>query len=228
VSRTLQNGARLCIADVIDAGLEKEVAAAGVRIILVPLRDGGVRRRFLCSKLGCGQSCDLLCQTDEGFVCATCAGTRPLRTSVAQPIGLEPKATASASSIASRMTGESSRPSGRTSRPKDLREASGATRPGRPCRELVENCRRVRVNQLLSRFGPPEFDDSSGQYICRVGKSGRIVVASTKPRFGGNRWWLVCPSCQRRALILYSPRSLTNVELRCRTCWGLAYQSQTA
>ena len=42
----------------------------------------------------------------------------------------------------------------------------------------------------------------------------------TQPHLGGERVWFLCPSCERRVAILYGG------PFRCRTCWGISYQSQ--
>ena len=50
-----------------------------------------------------------------------------------------------------------------------------------------------------------------------------VHLVTTRPRFGGLRWWFLCPWCRRRARILYlSPR---NGRFECRLCCGLTYRS---
>lgn len=50
-----------------------------------------------------------------------------------------------------------------------------------------------------------------------------VRLATTRPRFGGVRWWWLCPGCERRARILYlSPH---NGRFECRLCCGLTYRS---
>lgn len=48
-----------------------------------------------------------------------------------------------------------------------------------------------------------------------------IPLVETEAGFGGRRKWFVCPSCRRRARILYGGRLY-----RCRTCRGATYESQ--
>jgi hypothetical protein len=57
----------------------------------------------------------------------------------------------------------------------------------------------------------------------------RIVLATTRPRFGGLRWWFVCPlivggqPCQRRVGKLHLPPAARS--FGCRRCHELTYTS---
>lgn len=48
-----------------------------------------------------------------------------------------------------------------------------------------------------------------------------FMFAFTDQPFGGQRRWIVCPSCQRRCAVLYG-----GARFRCRQCQGAVYQSQ--
>tara|TARA_R110000868_G_scaffold115892_1_gene309131 strand:- start:388 stop:987 length:600 start_codon:yes stop_codon:yes gene_type:complete len=48
-----------------------------------------------------------------------------------------------------------------------------------------------------------------------------IPLVETEAGFGGRRKWFLCPSCRRRARILYGGRLY-----RCRVCRGATYESQ--
>lgn len=50
-----------------------------------------------------------------------------------------------------------------------------------------------------------------------------VALDRTTPFFGGSRWWFVCPTCGRRAAILYA--RLGREEFLCRRCHGLTYRS---
>lgn len=50
-----------------------------------------------------------------------------------------------------------------------------------------------------------------------------IRLATTRPYFGGVRWWFTCPGCNRRVGRLYLPPH--EQHFRCRCCYGLAYAS---
>ncbi len=45
-------------------------------------------------------------------------------------------------------------------------------------------------------------------------------------RFGGVRWWFICPSCSRRRMTLYLPTIAGGRSWSCRTCYGLKYRTQ--
>lgn len=85
----------------------------------------------------------------------------------------------------------------------------------------VESCRRRRI--------------SVSQYIRILRKSGLepaysqlfnidnpAELQATAQHFGGERWWLVCPYCRRRATYLFE---LGGTDWECRQCAGLAYKS---
>src|SRR6185295_5966900 len=50
-----------------------------------------------------------------------------------------------------------------------------------------------------------------------------VSAESTPARFGGVRWWFLCPGCNRRCTALY--RSPGRVGFFCRICLNLTYQS---
>lgn len=45
-------------------------------------------------------------------------------------------------------------------------------------------------------------------------------------RFGGLRWWVVCPTCRHRRTALFLVPALGSWRFACRRCGGLAYPSQ--
>lgn len=52
-----------------------------------------------------------------------------------------------------------------------------------------------------------------------------VELVSTPCRFGGQRWWFICPSlnCGRRVGVLYLPPGAKYFE--CRHCYNLTYES---
>lgn len=52
----------------------------------------------------------------------------------------------------------------------------------------------------------------------------RIGVTTTKPHFGGVRYWLVCPDCNRRVGKLYA--TAHDRRYLCRLCRDLVYPTQ--
>jgi hypothetical protein len=53
--------------------------------------------------------------------------------------------------------------------------------------------------------------------------SARIRYTETATRFGGQRPWMLCPSCSRRCRVLF----LGFGRVACRRCFRVRYQSQT-
>jgi hypothetical protein len=221
MSRTGAESAQLSIADVARGKLEHELNALGVRIVLTPLSGGRVRRWFECPNPECRQHCAVLSHVRGRLVCEACA--KALKKLQQKPdASVQRKVAVSHKRPTATRT---DRKPAETVKPTNLLLPPGAMRPGKPRRELVENCRRFRVDQFLDRFGLPLFDDAVREYAYRI-RTFRLIMVASAPAFGGVRWWFACPTCKRRCGILYSPRALSKLELRCRACWQLRYQSQ--
>ena len=56
------------------------------------------------------------------------------------------------------------------------------------------------------------------------GEIGRIAIQSTRPTFGGTRYWFICTPCSRRCRSLYTPKGVD--DLACRQCSSLTYPTQ--
>lgn len=50
-----------------------------------------------------------------------------------------------------------------------------------------------------------------------------VPLVTTRPNFGGLRWWFLCPRCRRRVGKLYMAPGA--VRFLCRVCHGLTYRS---
>lgn len=55
--------------------------------------------------------------------------------------------------------------------------------------------------------------------------STSLSLSSTLLASGGQRWWFLCPHCQRRTGILYGSVCHSTISWRCRICGGLRYAS---
>ena len=53
----------------------------------------------------------------------------------------------------------------------------------------------------------------------------RFRLEAAPQRFGGVRWWVVCPGCRSRRGALYVPLGRA-LRFRCRVCYRLAYATQ--
>lgn len=55
----------------------------------------------------------------------------------------------------------------------------------------------------------------------------RVTLETMPLHFGGVRYWMRCPNCQKRVRTLHSPSTgkLNDNPFRCRTCWNLSYYS---
>ena len=57
------------------------------------------------------------------------------------------------------------------------------------------------------------------------GEAAQLIHLESSPqRFGGVRWWLVCPSSGRRCRVLYKPNG--GRSFASRQAWGLVYRTQ--
>jgi hypothetical protein len=104
-------------------------------------------------------------------------------------------------------------------------ERDGAFRPG-----YTGRVRWLRGETEVSSIGYAVSRQLGGLVltlhykITRTGEGVTIPVRleTTRPRFGGVRWWGRCP-CGRRVRKLYLPRGATR--FACRQCHGLTYTS---
>ena len=70
----------------------------------------------------------------------------------------------------------------------------------------------IRLIYSVSRLGMGE-----------IAINYNVELYTTKPYFGGLRWWFICPNCDRMVVKLYQPLGAKN--FLCRTCQNLTYQS---
>ena len=62
---------------------------------------------------------------------------------------------------------------------------------------------------------------------AKVDNDYRVRLETTRPNFGGLRWWFLCPITGRRVGVLYLP-GRGGTMFASRQAWGLAYRSQRA
>lgn len=88
--------------------------------------------------------------------------------------------------------------------------AQGLLTPEREAGHLYLPGQRETVPYLLR-------DQPEGQRLS-IGAplSQEIAIAATRPTFGGERYWFLCPGCDRRVLHLYLPDGAPN--FACRVC----------
>ena len=78
---------------------------------------------------------------------------------------------------------------------------------------------------LTVQFRP--FDPAAGHPFSK-GYAGklqrqRVQLLTTRPHFGGVRYWIACPACEKRKGVLWLPPY--HSRYRCRTCHELTYRS---
>ena len=89
----------------------------------------------------------------------------------------------------------------------------------------------TRHQLLVARIGfALNFGETLDLSCALVGGAGQRPVRQTlrltftRPRFGGKRWWLVCPDTGARVATLYLPPG--GDHFASRKAWQLGYQSQ--
>ncbi|MHC4620263.1 MAG: hypothetical protein ACYTEQ_21150 [Planctomycetota bacterium] len=95
--------------------------------------------------------------------------------------------------------------------------------------ELFWKRGEIKHTTMLFRVG--EIDGSMILYLSFVASlpqgpvtvRERIPLLTTRPFFGGQRWWFSCPCCLRRVRVLYIPKGCYRWE--CRLCHRLTYRS---
>jgi len=118
----------------------------------------------------------------------------------------------------------------------------------------VEECHGLRIDSLLRAVklkrvrrwsGRVNWCDGStidvevdtGVHLVQLSyaRGGRAVnlpvrLLFSTPHFGGSRAWFACPSCHRRAGVLYLPpdpwSACPDDLFKCRLCHGLTYRCQ--
>ena len=97
----------------------------------------------------------------------------------------------------------------------------------KPRRWRSDECQQIGVRRVIDRLARPKSCDRPARVAFRLGKTViRVSLVATGQRLGGVRWWFVCPSCEGRFGILFSPRGIPVPDFACRRCWDLAYPSQ--
>ncbi len=81
-------------------------------------------------------------------------------------------------------------------------------------RSLIAHGRRLAVHHA-------RYVEDRMEIWSDVHMGFSIEIAWTNCNYGGRRPWFVCPECERRCAILYSPIE----NFVCRTCAGLYYET---
>lgn len=86
--------------------------------------------------------------------------------------------------------------------------------------EIAENCQKIRIDDFVRQVNKRLKQELLGSSIKALGIS--ISLTSSKTRFGGSRYWFLCPLCIKRRGVLYRRGPL----VACRVCLGLGYRKQ--
>ncbi len=84
---------------------------------------------------------------------------------------------------------------------------------------LVEHCKKLNINTLAKQVRTPLIE---ALLKAQISTAKQVINLTTSNcHFGGQRYWLVCPSCAKRVGTLY--QKPTSDLLLCRKCHGLSY-----
>ncbi len=84
---------------------------------------------------------------------------------------------------------------------------------------LVEHCNKLNVNDLMRKAKRQLFEIILKADIVLTEQG--IKLTTTNCYFGGKRFWLICPACNKRVGTLY--QKPTDEVLLCRKCQNLTY-----
>jgi PleD family two-component response regulator len=86
----------------------------------------------------------------------------------------------------------------------------------------VEDCSRFSMSTYLKSFPTNVVENVLGS-ILEVLRT-RVTLTTTPARFGGVRFWFLCPQCEKRiGVLLVHP--LTD-KVGCRKCLGVEYRAK--
>ena len=87
--------------------------------------------------------------------------------------------------------------------------------------KIVEQSQKIKISDLLIKY---RLKIKESMLKNSVEISGKMVeLLTSKTGNGGIRYWFRCPTCSRRAGILFSALNRT---LGCRLCLKLSYRKQ--
>jgi hypothetical protein len=86
---------------------------------------------------------------------------------------------------------------------------------------LVENCKKVRINDLLKGYRIKFKKIFLRSEIETIGLNIELITSKTK--YNGIRFWFACPICKNRVGIIY--QHPLNQMIGCRRCLNLDYRN---
>lgn len=125
---------------------------------------------------------------------------------------------------------------------------SGSVR--RSFRDRDSDCQRISVKQLNPWLRPRTAAGGPPSFLTLVSQPGEVTrlsfaeipnypygfgdpamkidLTTTRPNYGGWKFWFVCPraTCRRRCSVLYRERATNVRAFACRRCIRMRYESQ--
>lgn len=88
---------------------------------------------------------------------------------------------------------------------------------------LVEQCQKIKINEIVRDVKIEMMNLHLKEKISLLNQN--IEITQTQCNFGGQRFWFVCPNCNKRVGVLY--RKPISEIILCRECHGLKYMKAT-
>lgn len=87
---------------------------------------------------------------------------------------------------------------------------------------VLENCTKIRVDDLIRKVQKELKISLLRAEIEALGI--KVSLTTSKTRFKGERFWFICPNCEKRVGTLY--KYPLGVTVGCRNCFNLKYRKQ--
>jgi hypothetical protein len=92
-------------------------------------------------------------------------------------------------------------------------------------RAVVEHTQCLSVRALVRQLGGAARRLDGGVTVHLSSGPRAVRMVPHPMRFGGVRWYALCPCCDRRCLFLYLPTRARRPAIACRSCAGLVHAS---
>lgn len=86
----------------------------------------------------------------------------------------------------------------------------------------VESCRKININSFVRQASKSLKQALLAAQLETLGQT--VLLTTTKTRYGGERYWFICPTCAAPKGVLYEQPLKS--QLVCRTCMKLFYSKQ--
>lgn len=87
---------------------------------------------------------------------------------------------------------------------------------------LAESCQKVEINDLVRKITSELKKELIKAEVATIGANIRLTTSNT--RWGGIRYWFVCPECNKRRGALFQGPNQSRVA--CGECLNITYKKE--